>query len=175
MTREPARQIPKGIVKARQLINELAAESELAITASNPYWTETQIISNPFITNLSYDRENIEIQIDITVGRIFDTSAANELNSMLPIPINIQFSLDPQPILFVSESLAVTPETTKIEIRNFLNTSFIKSLMVVQTLLVTDGFVTEEKIRWENFSIPKAQSLWDFGSLTLQILSSHGK
>jgi len=175
MTREPARPIPKGIINARQLVNELAAEEVFSITATNPFWTETQLASNLLITQLSYSRENIEIKLDVTVGRIFDTSAGDELNEMLPIPINLGFSLEPQPLLVVSESLAVTPDTKKHEVSSFISASIMKSLMVVQTLLVTDGFTNEEKVRWENSFLPVAQSVWDFSSLSAQVLTNNAK
>ena len=175
MTREPAKPIPKGIVNARQLINQLAEESAISISATNQYWTETEILSKPFTTRVSYNRQNIEIQIEITIGRVFDTSVANELNQMLPIPVDINFSLEPNPMLQVSECLAVTPATNKNELQNFINSCIIKSLMIVQTLLVTDGFTNEEKIRWGKSVVPMAQSLWDFTGLSAEILANNGR
>ena len=175
MTREPARQIPKGIINARDLINELAQDSVISISATNQYWTETEIFSKPFVTQVSYSRQNIEIQVDVRIGRIFDTSAADELNEMLPIPINVTYSLEPNPMLQVSECLAVTPDTKKHEVRNFINACITKSLMVVQTLLVTDGFTNEEKSRWEESFLPTARSLWDFSGLSEEILLNNGK
>ncbi len=173
MTREPARPIPKGIVNARQLINELAAESTISISASNPFWTETELLSKPFISRISYSKENIEIQIDVTIGRVFDSSAANEINEMLPIPINVDFSLEPQPLVTVSESMAVTPNTKKSEVSSFVTGVIYKSLMIVQTLLVTDGFVKEDKERWIHSNFPPAQSLWDFSGLSSQVLANN--
>jgi hypothetical protein len=175
MKREPAKAIPKGIVNARQLINDLARDLAITISATNPYWTETQLSSNPFTTRVSYDRENIEMCIEVSIGRVFDSSVANELNEMLPIPVNLQFSLEPQPRLFVSESLAVTPATKKNELNSFISGCIIKSLMIVQALLVTDGFTSDEKNRWENSILPPAQSLWDFSGLTSQVLSSNAQ
>ena len=175
MSREPARPIPKGIVNARQLINDLSSDSEISISATNQFWSETELVLKPFDALISYSKENIEIQLNVTVGRIFDTSAADELNLMLPIPINISYSLEPQPLLQVSESLAVTPETKRSEIKNFITDCIMKSLMIVQTLLVTDGFVSEDKARWEKSIVPKANSLWDFSILTEQILNKNAK
>ena len=175
MTREAAKPIPKGIINARQLINELAAEEAISISATNPFWTDTELISKPFTSKISYSRENIEIQIEITIGRVFDSSAAEELNDMLPIPINVGFSLEPHPLVVISESMAVTPETKKHELSSFITGTIFKSLMIVQTLLVTDGFVNEDKTRWANSDLPPAQSLWDFSDLTSQVLAKNAK
>ena len=72
MSREAPEPIPKGIVNARGLINELAGDARIRIEATNPYWQETSILCSPFRGVISYSKENIELLFRITVGRVFD-------------------------------------------------------------------------------------------------------
>lgn len=170
MSREAAQPIPKGIVKARGLVNELAAEGRIRIDATNPYWQETWVSCKPFKGKISYSKQNIELLFEITVGKVFDSSAGREIIEDLPIPINYNYSLEPEPLLQIFSELAVTPETRKTEVSNFLQNTTIQSLIATQALLVTDSFTRETKENLGQGLLPKANSLWDFGGLSEMIL-----
>ena len=170
MSREAAQPIPKGIVNARGLVNELAGEAKVRIEATNPYWQETGIECNPFKGKLSYSKENIELLFEITVGRVFDSSVGQEIIEDLPFPVNYSYSLEPEPLLQIFGELAVTPDTKKFEVLNFLKNTTILALISTQALIVTDSFTKESMKSLSEGKLPKANSLWDFGSLAEEIL-----
>jgi hypothetical protein len=170
MSREAAQPIPKGIVNARGLVNELAGEARIRIEASNPYWQETKILCSPFNGKISYSRENIELLFEITVGRVFDSSVGQEIIEDLPFPVNYTYSLEPEPLLRIFGELAVTPDTKKFEVSNFLKNTTILALVATQSLLVTDSFTKETKESLSKGTLPKANSLWNFGGLAEEIL-----
>ena len=170
MSREAAQPIPKGIVNARGLVNELAGEARIRIEATNPYWQETGILCSPFIGKISYSRENIELLFEITIGRVFDSSAGQEIIEDLPFPVNYSYSVEPEPLLQIYGELAVTPETRKPEVSNFIKNTTIIALMATQALIVTDSFTKETQKNFSDGTLPKANSLWDFGGLAEEIL-----
>jgi hypothetical protein len=170
MSREAAKPIPKGIVNARALVNELAGEARIRIEAINPYWNETEIYCSPFRGKISYSRENIELLFEITVGRVFDSSVGQEVIEDLPFPVNYTYSLEPEPLLQIFGELAVTPNTEKFEVSKFLENTVILALMATQALIVTDSFTKESRENLDQTPLPKANSLWDFGGLAEEIL-----
>jgi len=174
MSREPIKPIPKGILAARSHINQLAAEGRFTLVTQTPFWKETEILCEPFSSRLFYSRENIEIILEVEVGSVFDTSAIEEMMQSLPIPINYSFSLEPQPRLTVESYLAVTPETDKSEVLNFIKNTMFSVLMTAQVSLVTDSLTKEAKDKLTIGLLPKANSLWDFGALTESLLSNNG-
>lgn len=168
---KPAPQkIPKGIINARGLVNELANESRLKLDATNQFWQETGLFCAPFSGRLLYSRENIELVLEVTIGRIFDSSAGQEVLDELPIPVNYLFSLEPQPLLKIIGELPVTQDTKKNEVANFINNIMIISLMATQALLVTDSFTAQAKDELQASRLPKSNSLWDFGGLAEDLL-----
>jgi hypothetical protein len=170
MSREAAQPIPKGIVNARGLVNELASEARIKIEATNPYWQETGILCSPFKGKITYSRENIELLFRITVGRVFDSIVGQEVIEELPFPVNYSYSLEPEPLLEIFGELAVTPDTKKFEVVNFLSNTVILALMATQALMVTDSFTQETTKILSAEKLPKANSLWDFGGLAEKIL-----
>jgi len=170
MTRVPAQPIPKGIVNARGLVNELAGEAKIQIKATNPFWQETEILCSPFTGKISYSKENIELLFEITVGRVFDSSAGQEIIEELPFPVNYSYSLEPEPLLQVFGEMAVTPDTKKFEIFNFLKETTMLALVSTQVLMVTDSFTKDTMSCLTDGKLPKANSLWDFGGLAEEIL-----
>ena len=171
MTRVPAQPIPKGIVNARGLVNQLASDATIRIKATNPFWQETEILCSPFSGKISYSKENIELLFEITVGRVFDSSAGQEIIEELPFPVNYSYSLEPEPLLQIFGELAVTPNTKKAEISNFLQNTTMLALVSTQALMVTDSFTKESMESLTDGKLPKANSLWDFGGLAGEILS----
>ena len=170
MTREAAQPIPKGIVNARGLINELAGEARIRIEATNPYWQETGIFCSPFSGEITYSKENVELLFRITIGRVFDSSIGQEVVEELPFPVNYSYSLEPEPLLEIFGELAVTPDTKKSEVINFLSNTVMQALMATQALMVTDSFTQETTKMLSAEKLPKANSLWDFGGLVEEIL-----
>ena len=170
MTREAAQPIPKGIVNARGLINELARDARIRIEATNPYWQKTGIFCSPFIGEISYSIKNIELLFRITVGRVFDSSVGQEVIEELPFPVNYSYSLEPEPLLEIFGELAVTPDTKKSEVINFLSNTVMQALIATQALMVTDSFTKETTKNLTAEKLPKANSLWDFGGLAEEIL-----
>lgn len=171
MSREAARPIPKGILNARGLINELAREARIRIQATNPYWQQTSILCSPFKGEISYSRENLELIFRITVGRVFDSSVGQEVIEELPFPVNYSYSIEPEPHLEIFGELGVTPETKKHEVMNFLSNTVIHALMATQALMVTDCFTKETTKNLIAGKLPKANSLWNFGGLAEEILN----
>ena len=170
MNRVPAQPIPKGIVNARGLVNELARESRIRIEAKNPYWQVTEIYCDPFVGAISYSRENIELIFEIFIGRVFDADAGQEIISELPIPVNFNFSLEPEPLVSIIGEIAVTPNSQKFEISNFLSNTMICALMSTQALIVTDSFTQDSMKKLNAGKLPQANSMWDLGELAEKLL-----
>jgi hypothetical protein len=170
MTRVPAQAIPKGIVNARGLVNELAGDTTIRIQATNPFWQEAVILCSPFTGKISYSKENIELIFEITIGRVFDSSAGQEIIEELPFPVNYSYSLEPEPLLKIFGEMAVTPNTKKSEVSNFLKNTTMLALVSTQALMVTDSFTKETMKSLTDAKLPKANSLWDFGGLAEKIL-----
>jgi hypothetical protein len=170
MSREAPQKIPKGIVNARGLINELAGDARIRIEATNPYSQETSILCSPFRGVISYSKENIELLFRVTVGRVFDSSVGQEVIEELPFPVNYSYTLEPEPLLEIFGELAVTPDTKKYEVINFLSNTVIQALMATQALMVTDSFTKETTKNLSAEKLPKPNSLWDFGGLAEEIL-----
>lgn len=170
MSREAAQAIPKGIVNARGLINELAGDARIRIGTTNPFWKETSISCSPFIGAITCSKENVEILFRITVGRVFDSSVGQEVIEDLPFPVNYSYSLEPEPLLEIFGEMAVTPNTKKPEVVNFLSNTLMQALMATQALMVTDSFTQETTKILSAEKLPKANSLWDFGGLVEEIL-----
>ena len=162
--------IPKGIINARGLVNELASESRIRLDVTNQFWQETGLFCTPFSARFLYSRENIELILEITIGRIFDSGAGQEVLDELPIPVSYSFSLEPQPLIKITGELPVTPDTKKSEVANFINNTLIVSLMSTQALLVTDSFTAQSKEELQAGKLPKPNSLWDFGGLVDDLL-----
>jgi len=174
MSREPIRPIPKGIIAARTCINDLASESKFTLVARNSLWSEAEILCHPLECKVSYSRENIELIFEIKIGRAFETSAIDELMEDLPVPINYSFSLEPEPELVVVNQMAVVPTTSKSEVMTFIKNSLLSALMTVQICLVTDSLTSNSKSILQNSILPKANSLWDFGTIAESLLSNNG-
>jgi hypothetical protein len=170
VSREAAQAIPKGIVNARGLVNELAGDAKIRIEATNPYWQKTGISCSPFKGEITYSKENIELLFRITVGRVFDSSVGQEVIEELPFPVNYSYSLEPEPLLEIFGELAVTPDTKKFEIISFLSNTVMLALVATQALMVTDSFTQETTKILSAEKLPKPNSLWDFGGLAEQIL-----
>ena len=170
MSREPAHPIPKGIVNARNLVNELAGEARIRIEATNPYWQETGILCSPFAGKIHYAKENIELLFELTLGRVFDSSVGEEIIEDLPFPVSYSYSLEPEPLLQIFGELPVTPATKKFEVFNFLKNTTILALMATQALIVTDSFTKESMESLSEGKLPKANGMWDFGGLAEEIL-----
>lgn len=171
MTREPAKRLPEAIIHGRDLLNELSTEKIITLRNSNRNWSENGINCFPFDGKISYSRENLEFRLEITVGRIFDVSGV-EILETLPLPVNYFFSLDPVPVFTVSESIAVTPNSTKSEIWSFLQITLAKTLMATHTFLVSDTFEQECRARIATGNFPNSQSAWDYFDLAKKILSN---
>jgi hypothetical protein len=174
MNREPIRPIPKGILAARTCINELAAEYQFTLVAKNSLWTEAEILCHPLMCRVSFSRENIELLLAIKIGRVFETSAIEELMEDLPIPVKYSFSLEPEPELVVMNQMAVVPTTSKSEVLTFIKNSLFSALMTTQICLVTDSLTAASKSHLDSGSLPKANGLWDFGSIIDSILKNNG-
>ena len=169
MTREPAKRIPESILHGRDLLNELATEGLITFQKTNPNWSENNFNCFPFDAQIKYSKQNSEFEVEITVGRVFDTSAV-EILADLPIPVNFAYSLDPIPVFSVKDTLTVGIATTKIEMWNFLQLAVVKTLMATHTLLVTDSFESECKQRISNWDFPSAHSAWDYYGIAEQML-----
>jgi hypothetical protein len=174
MSREPINPIPKGILAARTCINELASENKFKLVARNSLWTEAEILCHPLECKVSYSRESIELIFEIKIGKVFETSAIEELMEELPIPVNYSFSLEPEPELVVVNQMAVVPTTSKSEVMAFFKNSLLSALMTAQVCLVTDSLTAKSKSIFQKSSLPKGNSMWDFGSIIDSLLSDNG-
>ena len=168
---KPAPQkIPKGIINARGLLNDLANESMIKLGATNQFWQETELFCGPFAARFSYSKEYIELILEVTLGRVFDSEAGQEVIDGLPIPVSFEFSIEPQPLLKTFGELPVSPNTKKSEVASFIKNTLILALMTTQALLVSDSFTVESKEKLKAGNFPKPNSLWDFGGLVNQLL-----
>lgn len=169
MTREPAKRIPESILHGRDLLNELSIEASITLQKKNLNWSENNFNCFPFDGRITYSRASSEFEVDVTVGRIFDTAGVEALAN-LPIPVNYFYTLDPIPVFSIRESFLVSRTTTKIEMWNFLQLTLVKTLMATHTLLVTDSFEDSCKQRISSWDFPPAQSAWDYYGIAEQIL-----
>ena len=174
MSRNVIYPIPKGIIAARNALNELSREGKINLISKSLTWSEAEIFCSPLKCEVSFSRENIELVLKIRLGRIFDTSAIEELMSEIPIPINYSYTLEPEPELYSIDQLAVTPQTNKTELIAFLNSAITKALMAIQMCLVTDSFNQKSKSSLTESILPQPNQLWDFRDLTGKLLTQHG-
>jgi hypothetical protein len=167
----PPKRIPEGIINARALVNELAKDYVIIISDKNPYWQETEISCRPFTGKISYSIEYLELNFEISVGRVFDSSAGEEIIEDLPVPVNYEFSLEPEPKFTIVGNLAVTPNTQKNEVWQFILNNTIIALMATQALMVTDSFTKDSASLLAEGPFPRANSVWDFGGLARKVLN----
>lgn len=169
MVREPAKKIPAGIVHARALINDLNAKSHFQINVANQYWSSAELVCVPFLCLLEFSKENIELDLKIVAGEFESSDSLLEVLGELPIEIEHSYSLIPNPVLTLNFNLPVMPNTQEYEIANFLIESVIKSLMVVQTALVTESFTPSSRNLFSSY-LPKPAGLWNFGEIARGLL-----
>lgn len=169
MRKEPAKKLPLAILQGRDLVNQLATEGFIKLLDANPYWSKANLKCFPFDSIVTFNRETSEFQLEIVVGRVFDTSGMDILNT-LPIPVNYSYSLDPIPTLSLTERITVDTSTDKSEMWNFIKLAVVKTLMSTHALLVTDSFDGGCKKRIEGWNFPNAQSPWDYYAIAEEIL-----
>ena len=176
MNREPAIALPKGIVHTRTLINSLAKEKRINLLSKTPLWQEAEVQCKPFKGSISYSRENIEIEFRIHIGRVLDTYLVEETLQDLPVPVNFEYSLEPNALVTIVGNLAVTPVTEKVEVTTFFTNTMLIALMATQTLLVNQVFEvnTVEKFAETTISshpiFPYPSEPWNFSEIAQKIL-----
>ena len=161
--------LPKGIIHARTLINSIANESFINLSTKTPLWSETELLCKPFNGKLTYSRDNIEMVLEIDIGRTPDTGYLQEIMETLPIPTNYKYSLEPKALITVVREIAVTTNTTKHELANFFSDSIMVALVVTQTLLMNQ-VLTSDSVGVFFEMLPYPSEPWDFSELSRKIL-----
>ena len=159
--------LPKGIIHARTLINSIANESFINLSTKTPLWSE--LLCKPFNGKLTYSRDNIEMVLEIDIGRTPDTGNLQEIMETLPIPTNYKYSLEPKALITVVREIAVTTNTTKHELANFFSDSMMVALVVTQNLLMNQ-VLTSDSVGVFFEMLPYPSEPWDFSELSRKIL-----
>lgn len=171
MTREPARKIPEGLLKARAWVNELELEGLFKLNKQSDFWSRAEVICAPLIPILSISKENFELEFDIVIGIFEDSESIENVMSELPIPISHEITLEANPLLTIKFQFAATPQCKKNEISNFITDSLFKSLLVVQTALVMEAFTPLTRDAYSQ-KLPKPGQIWSHGELVRNMLGN---
>lgn len=171
MEKKAIRPLPKGIVRGREIINELSSKGLIEVKSKNPFWDSVELVCKPFQSIIEYDRQSLAFTLKIELGRTPDTYLLQEVLESLPIPVEVGYSLEPESTIFIEEKLNATDEINSQEVLGFLQDAFLKTLVVTQSLIVNRIFTPDSlDIFFEH--LPNPNSIWNFGDLAEKVLNT---
>lgn len=171
MEKKAARPLPKGIVRGRDIINELSSNGQIKIDAKNLYWSSAQLLCTPFQGIIEYDRQDSTFILKIGLGRTPDTYLLQEVLESLPIPVEVSYSLEPESTIYIEEKIGVTDKINSQEVLRFIQETIIRSLVVTQSLIVNRVF-TPNSLDSFFKHLPNPSSTWNFGDLAEKVLKT---
>jgi hypothetical protein len=171
MERKAIRPLPRGIVRGRELINELSSMGFIQVESKNLFWNSAQLLCNPFEGIIEYDRQDSSFTLKIQLGRTPDTYLLQEVLGSLPIPVEVGYSLEPESTIYIEEKLSVSDKINSQEVLRFIQEAIIKTLVVTQSLIVYRVFTPNSLDKFFQH-LPNPNSTWNFGDLAEKVLKT---
>lgn len=173
MDKKAIRPLPKGILRGREIINDLSSKGHIKVTSRSPFWSHAQLVCTPFQGVIEYDRESSAFTLNIKLGRTPDTYLLQEVLESSPILVEVGYSLEPESMIFLEEKLFVTEQINSQEVLKFLKESIISTLVVTQILIVNRVFSPNSLGPFFEH-LPDPSSTWNLGELAEKVLISKG-
>lgn len=169
MEKKAIHPLPKGIVRGREIMNEMSSQGRIKLNSRNLYWESAQLVCLPFQGLIEYNRGDSVFILNIKLGKTPDTNLLQEVLESLPFPIEVGYSLEPESMISIEEKLNANEQINSQEIWRFLVDTAIKTLVVTQTLIVNRVF-TPNSLDLFFEHLPNPNSSWNFGELAEKVL-----